>query len=66
MFDFTAERVTASVETSLRRMGVSYLDAIQIHDPEFAPSIEIIVNETLPALVKLREAGKVKMIGMTG
>lgn len=39
---------------------------IQIHDPEFAPSLDIILNETLPALAKLRESGKVKMIGMTG
>jgi hypothetical protein len=38
----------------------------QVHDPEFAPFTDIIVEETLPALFKLKEAGKVKMIGMTG
>lgn len=27
---------------------------------------ETIIKETLPALAKLRAAGKVKMIGMTG
>jgi aryl-alcohol dehydrogenase-like predicted oxidoreductase len=45
---------------------VDYIDIIQVHDPEFAPFVDIIVEETLPALVKLQEAGKVKMIGMTG
>ena len=38
----------------------------QVHDPEFAPFTDIVVEETLPALFKLKEAGKVKMIGMTG
>jgi L-galactose dehydrogenase len=66
MFDFTAERVTKSVDESLARLGVDYIDIIQVHDPEFAPFVDIIVEETLPALVKLQEAGKVKMIGMTG
>jgi len=66
MFDFSAERVTRSVDESLKRMGLTYLDAIQIHDPEFAPSIDVIVNETLPALLKLKAAGKVKKVGMTG
>jgi len=66
MFNFSAERVTKSVEESCKRMGVDYLDCIQIHDPEFAPSYETIIKETLPALAKLRAAGKVKMIGMTG
>lgn len=66
MFDFTAERVTKSVDESLARLGVDYIDVIQVHDPEFCPYTDIIVEETLPALVKLQEQGKVKMIGMTG
>lgn len=66
MFDFSAERVTKSVDESLARLGVDYIDVIQVHDPEFAPFTDIIVEETLPALEKLKAAGKVKMIGMTG
>lgn len=65
-FDFRAERVITSVEESLARLGVSYIDCLQIHDPEFAPDLDIIIQETLPALQKLKEAGKIKMIGMTG
>jgi aryl-alcohol dehydrogenase-like predicted oxidoreductase len=29
MFDFRAERVISSVDESLRRMGVEYIDSIQ-------------------------------------
>lgn len=53
MFDFRAERVLSSVDESLQRMGLEYVDLIQIHDMEFAPSIEMIINETLPALQKV-------------
>eukprot|EP00038_Savillea_parva_P009370 m.183110 g.183110 ORF g.183110 m.183110 type:complete len:375 (+) comp15720_c0_seq1:141-1265(+) len=66
MFDFSSERVTKSVDESLARLGVDYIDVIQVHDPEFAPFTQIIVEETLPALVELQKQGKVKMIGMTG
>ena len=34
-FDFSAERVTASVDESLARIGVDYIDLIQCHDIEF-------------------------------
>ena len=54
MFDFRADRVTQSVYESLQRLGVSYIDCIQVHDPEFAPSLQIILHETLPALHRLK------------
>ncbi|XP_031562600.1 L-galactose dehydrogenase-like isoform X2 [Actinia tenebrosa] len=66
MFDFSAERVTRSVDESLERLGLSYIDIIQVHDMEFADSLDIIINETLPALQKVKEQGKVKFIGITG
>lgn len=53
MFDFSAERVIASVDESLQRMGLEYVDLIQVHDMEFAPSLDMIINETLPALQKV-------------
>lgn len=39
---------------------------LQVHDLEFAASPELILQETLPALEKLRKAGKVRFIGITG
>jgi L-galactose dehydrogenase len=64
-FDFSAKRVTASVDESLKRLQTDYLDVIQIHDIEFTHRDQII-NETLPALYRLKEAGKVRHVGITG
>ena len=66
MFDFTGPRVTRSVDESLARLGCGYIDSVQVHDPEFAPSPDVIVDETLPALHALKAAGKVRLVGMTG
>jgi len=64
-FDFSAKRVTASVDESLQRLGVDYVDLIQCHDIEFG-SLDQVVNETIPALQKVREKGKARFIGITG
>jgi aryl-alcohol dehydrogenase-like predicted oxidoreductase len=64
-FDFSARRVTSSVEESLRRLGVDYVDLLLCHDIEFV-SLDQIVEETLPALGRLRERGKVRFVGFSG
>jgi L-galactose dehydrogenase len=64
-FDFTAERVRRSVDESLARLGVDHIDLIQCHDIEFG-SLDQIVDETIPALYELRDAGKVRFVGITG
>ena len=64
-FDFSAGRVTASVDESLARLGVEYIDLIQCHDIEFG-GLDQVVEETLPALRKLQAAGKVRFVGITG
>ena len=64
-FDFSAARVTRSVEESLKRLGVDYVDFIQVHDMEFG-DLDVIVNETIPALRKVQSAGKARYIGITG
>lgn len=60
MFDFTYERTIQSVNESLQRMQLDYIDVVQIHDPEFAPSLDLVIAEVLPALQKLKEEGKIK------
>jgi L-galactose dehydrogenase len=64
-FDFSAARVTASVDESLARLQCDHLDLIQVHDLEFG-SLEQVVKETLPALDALRAGGKVRFVGITG
>lgn len=65
-FDFTAKTTRESVLRSLENLGLDYVDVIQIHDIEFAPSFDILLKETLPALEELVKEGKAKYIGITG
>jgi len=64
-FDFSARRVAESVDVSLHRLGTDHLDIVLCHDIEFVP-MQQIVDETLPALARLRQAGKVRFIGFSG
>lgn len=64
-FDFSAERVTASVDESLRRLRTDWIDIIQIHDIEYGDR-EQIIHETIPALQRLKQTGKVRFVGVTG
>ena len=63
-WDYSAKRAQESVFESMERLHVDYLDLINVHDIEFA-DLEQICNETLPALVELREKGVVKHVGIT-
>src|SRR6187401_1475936 len=64
-FDFSARRVAESVDVSLHRLGTDHLDIILCHDIEFV-KLGQIVEETLPALRKQQEAGKVRFAGISG
>ncbi|PIA51837.1 hypothetical protein AQUCO_01000015v1 [Aquilegia coerulea] len=64
-FDFSAERVTKSIDESLARLQLDYVDILQCHDIEFG-NLDQIVSETIPALQKLKEVGKIRHIGITG
>ncbi|HVY70754.1 MAG TPA: aldo/keto reductase, partial [Verrucomicrobiae bacterium] len=64
-FDFSARRVKESVDVSLHRLGTDHLDIVLCHDIEFVP-MQQIVEETLPALRKVKEQGKVRYIGFSG
>ena len=64
-FDFSAVRIMRSVEESLTRLKTDYIDIFQVHDIEFGGK-EQIINETLSAMYKLKEAGKVRFVGITG
>jgi L-galactose dehydrogenase len=64
-FDFSAKRVAESVDVSLHRLGTDHLDIVLCHDIEFVP-MQQIVDETLPALRKAQQSGKVKFVGISG
>ncbi len=61
---FTAANVRAGVEQSLSRMKTDYLDVVQFHA---SPDKAMLEGEgALAELVKLRDEGKVRFIGMSG
>lgn len=64
-FDFSAQRVIRSVDESLQRLGVEMIDFIQVHDIEFG-NIDLIVEETIPALRRVQASGKVRFVGISG
>ena len=63
-WDYSGQRATESVYESMERLNVEYIDLINVHDIEFA-DLNQVVNETLPALVALREKGVVGHVGIT-
>ncbi len=68
-WDYSAERVTRSVYESMERLGVDYIDIINVHDVEFQADLpgglQKVVDETLPALTELKRQGVVGHVGIT-
>ena len=68
-WDYSAERVTRSVYESMERLGVDFIDIINVHDVEFQVDLpgglQKVVDETLPALVALKRKGVVGHVGIT-
>ncbi len=68
-WDYSAKRAAESVYESMERLGVDYIDLINVHDIEFQASMEgglqKVVSETLPALTELKRKGVVGHVGIT-
>ena len=64
-FDFSAKRSAASVDQSLERLGIDYIDIIQSHDNEYG-DLNQVINETIPALRQIQKQGKARFVGVTG
>lgn len=62
VFDYSADGVRASLESSLERLGLDHVDAVLIHDPDFHE--EQALRSAYPALEQLRAEGVVKVIGL--
>jgi aryl-alcohol dehydrogenase-like predicted oxidoreductase len=66
-FDFSAAATLESVQRSLQRLQCcGYIDVLQLHDPEFSPSMELLFQETIPTMLKCQERGWCRALGMTG
>ena len=49
-WDYSGRKATESVFESMERLGVDYIDLINVHDIEFA-DLNQVVNETWPAML---------------
>ena len=76
-FDYSYATTLASVQRSIQRMSGSssvddddvdgWIDVVQLHDPEFAPNMNQLMEETIPALLVCRDDhGWCRALGMTG
>src|SRR5512133_1028954 len=63
--DFSADRIRRGFEDSLRRLGTDYVDILQLHNVEFI-DLGGPLGEAYEELVRLREVGMCRFIGMTG
>ena len=63
-WDYSAKRATESVYESMERLNIEHIDLINVHDIEFA-DLRQVAEETLPALVELRDKGVVSHVGIT-
>ncbi|MCS7458995.1 aldo/keto reductase [Paenibacillus doosanensis] len=64
-FDFSPGRIIRSVDESLQRLQTDYIDILYLHDIEFG-SMKQILEESIPALQRLKEQGKIRFTGVSG
>lgn len=63
-FDFSSTGLRSSIEQSLKRLDTDYVDILQLHDIEYADR-QLILEESLPTLHKLKAEGKTRFVGVT-
>ncbi len=64
-FDFSPKRIRDGLHRSLELLQRDHVDILQLHDIEFVP-LESILTDAYAELVRLRDQGKCRFIGMTG
>jgi D-threo-aldose 1-dehydrogenase len=61
-FDFSADAVRRSLDSSLERLGTDHVDVVYVHDPD--DHLDQAIDEAVPALVALRDEGLVGAVGV--
>lgn len=59
-YDYSRDGVLRSLEASLKRLQLDYVDIVHIHDPDH--HVRQALDEAFPALARLREQGMIKAI----
>ena len=61
IFDYSRESVLNSIDESLNRLNVDYLDIVHVHDPD--DHEDWAIAEAFPRLIHLRDEGVIKAVG---
>ena len=61
VFNFSRDGILRSIEESLQRLNLDYIDILLIHDPD--DYYEQALNESYPVLADLKSQGIIKAIG---
>lgn len=63
-FDYSRERIRASLDESARRLGIDYFDIVHLHDIEYEGRrhVEWAIGEGIEALQELRREGRIGAI----
>lgn len=65
--DFSGERVRASIQESMERLGVDHFQLVYLHDPQRLSFREATAPDgPVEALVRLREEGTIDHLGVAG
>ncbi len=59
--DLSAKNIYREIDASLRRLGTDYVDIYQLHWPDHETNIE----ETIEAMINIKELGKIRYIGLS-
>lgn len=59
--DFSRDGILRSIEGSLKRLGLAYLDVAHVHDPDCC--LKDALDVALPTLCQLRDQGVVRAVG---
>lgn len=59
--DYSGDGVKRSIDESLTRLGMDYVDVVYVHDPD--DYVDQVIAETFPALLELRAQGVIKAVG---
>jgi len=70
-WDYSADGVRRSLEDSLQRLGLARIDVAYVHDcdaathgPRAAAVLRQVIDETLPALHRLKAEGLIRAVGL--
>ncbi len=61
VFDYSRDAILRSLDDSLERLGLDYVDIVYIHDPD--DHYESALDQAFPTLADLRSQGVIKAVG---